>query len=264
MPEGPRRFEGGFLSLPGKDDRIGMPSKGRLIAGPGARIRTTQDGRPASRHWFDCKLSTTVACVRRRTDVDMSPCHTGPVTEESRAEGDRSSKGPAREPVKRRIKPGTSKGPAVKRTGQSQGVKGHGIPGVASVESESPVPGSSPAEMHRRRMCVVWSLLCVLGMAFRHPSARPRRHGFGIVWGLIVPGPSTDATGLNAAFARLVWVQLWQGLDLTLKVSLTGSRTRSLPSSSRQHVPLGLPGQVIRRQSQSQSSRYYVACQSDP
>lgn len=95
-------------------------------------------------------------------------------------------------------------------------------------------------------------------------SARPRRHGFGIVWGLIVPGPSTDATGLNAAFARLVWVQLWQGLDLTLKVSLTGSRTRSLPSSSRQHVPLGLPGQVIRRQSQSQSSRYYVACQSDP
>lgn len=98
MPEGPRRFEGGFLSLPGKDDRIGMPSKGRLIAGPGAKIRTTQDGTPASRHWFDCKLSTTVACVRRRTDVDMSPCHTGPVTKESRAKG-----GPvkAREPVKR-------------------------------------------------------------------------------------------------------------------------------------------------------------------
>lgn len=113
----------------------------------------------------------------------------------------------------------SSQGPAVKRTGQSQGVKnGHGIPGVANVES--PVPGCSPAEMHRRRMCMVWSLLCVLGMAFRHrtsffcsaffpcrsalASARPRRHRFGIVWGLIVPGPSTDAAGLNAAFARLV------------------------------------------------------------
>lgn len=82
------------------------------------------------------------------------------------------------------------------------------------------------------------------------------------VWyclGVDCPWPVDGCHRVERGIRSAAGCTLWQSLDLTLKVSLAASRTRSLPSSSRQHVPLG---QVVNRNRQDISIRPLIADQS--
>ncbi|KAH6971607.1 hypothetical protein BKA56DRAFT_120572 [Ilyonectria sp. MPI-CAGE-AT-0026] len=165
--------------------------------------------------------------------------------------GDRSSKGTSQETSQQQLR----------ETGQSQGVENRPLesPGVASVGIPSS-RGGSPAEM-RRCMCsvqgrtsMVWSLRCVLGMAFRHRTFFFLVRLFfrvGLLWhrlgpdGCVWPVDGWVERGMSSPGLGAVVPKSGPHVE-ALKVSLTGSKPRN-PRSSRQ--------------SQSQSSRYYVDIQ---